>query len=253
MTDLIQLLHRYSISYDRKIKNICSPLLDYLAVPVFTYGFVEANGRFGYLTNAIEFNEYYFSKKLYLDNPYFSHPALFRSGQTLSPCTFDDETQKMLCKKFRADHLFLDLKANESKMEFFIFAQENVDSGGGNQYLSRLDFFHKFSHYFQREARELIESMRADQFNIKTELGKEKFESVPSVPLVKNDPKTLSFLKTITRLSPQEQRCLELFKQGHSAQSTGALLGLSQRTVEHYFENIKNKVGCYSKYDLLNY
>ncbi len=178
MTDLFQVIKRYTNKYDRKIKSICSPLVNCLNIPVFTYYFTEADGRFGYLTNMPEFNEYYFSQKLYLSNPYFSHPALFRSGHVLVPCSYDEEIQRSLCKRFRADHFFLTLKANESKMEGFIFANENVDAGGASNYISRLDLFDKFSRYFMREAQDLIGRMQADQFNIREERGTKPFETL---------------------------------------------------------------------------
>ena len=40
---------------------------------------------------------------------------------------------------------------------------------------------------------------------------------------------------------------LTIYLEGRSAQSTAAILGLSRRTVEHYFENIKVKLNCRSK------
>lgn len=252
MTDLVQIIKRYSAKYDRKIKKICAPLTDCLEIPIFTYSFTEADGRFGYLSNAPEFGEFYFSQNYHLHNPYFSHPALFRSGHTWCPCTTDEETQRQLKNRFRADHFFLSVQADASKMECFIFANENIGAEGDHKYLHRLGLLTQFSHYFKREAKALIGQMRADQFSIRKERSLE-FEVQPAVPLAKDDPSTLSFLKQVSGLSPQELRCLELFKQGKSAQATGALLGLSQRTVEHYFENIKNKLGCTSKYDLLNY
>ncbi|MCE5318631.1 MAG: helix-turn-helix transcriptional regulator [Parachlamydia sp.] len=250
---MMQLFKRYSLKHERKIKSICTPLVDCLNIPIFTYSFLEADGRFGYITNTLEFNDYYFSQKLYLQNPYFAHPALFRSGHVLCPCSLDEETQKTLRRRFKADHFFLSTYATASRMECFIFANENVNAAGGNSYLARLDLLTKFSRYFKREAKSLIDRMHGEQFNMRTERGTSLFETPPSVPLVHNDPTILPFLKKVSGLSPQELRCLELFKQGKSAQATGALLGLSRRTVEHYFENIKNKLGCSSKFDLLGH
>lgn len=252
MSDFMQLFKRYSVKEDRRIKRICAPLVDCLNIPIFTYSFMDADGRFGYLTNTLEFSEYYFSQKLYLHNPYFAHPALFRSGHSMTPCTLDEETQKTLSRRYKADHFFLNACATENRMECFIFAHENVDAGGGNPYVERLDLLAKFSRYFKREAKSIIERMRSDQFNMRKERGATLFETPSSVPLARNDSIN-TFLKLVSGLSPQELRCLDLFKEGKSAQATGALLGLSQRTVEHYFENIKNKLGCSSKYDLLNY
>lgn len=251
MSNSSLIFKKYSLKYDRTIKKICTPLVDYLQTPIFTYCFVEEDGRFGYISNALEFNEYYFSNGIFLQNPYLTHPAFFRSGHAFIPCTADEDARKILLKSFKADHLFFTLEKSGTRMEFFIYAHENANADEGFKYLPRLNLYHQFSRYFKREAKDLLGKMRADQFNIQKDRGK-LFETAPSVPLGDNDPKILSFLKHVSGLSPQEYRCLELFKSGHSAQSTAAILGISRRTVETYFENIKNKLGCYSKYDLLN-
>ena len=253
MSNLNFLIKNHSVKYDRKIKSICAPLATCLDIPIFTYAYVEADGNFGYLTNAIGFNEYYFDKKLYLQNPYFSHPALFRSGYALLPCTIDEETKNTLRKNFSADHFFLHLHATPTRMEFFIFANENVSFAGNPRYMTQLNLLTKFERYFKREAHDIIGKMNIDQYNVRNLIGDQKFQNPTQVPLLNKDPKIHSFLKQISGLTPQELRCLELFKEGKSAQATGAIMGISQRTVEHYFENIKDKLGYTSKYDLLNY
>ncbi|MBS3903877.1 MAG: response regulator transcription factor [Simkania sp.] len=49
--------------------------------------------------------------------------------------------------------------------------------------------------------------------------------------------------------------CVDVFKslylQGETARSIGERLHLSSRTVESYLENIKNKLNCYQKTELL--
>lgn len=252
MTELLQVIKKYTIRHDRKIKAICSPLATCLNIPVFTYYFIEADGRFGYITNMPEFNEYYFSQKLYQNNPFFAHPALFRSGRTLLPCTYDDEVQSTLNKRFQANHFFLTLQTNGAKMEGFIFAEENVGPGGAARYLPHLELFDQFGRYFKKEAKDIIGRMQAEKYNIRDARGADAFETPTPVPLTDRNPNVQAFLKRISGLTRQEQRCLDYFRQGKSAQATGALMGISQRTVEYYFENIKAKLGCHSKYDLLS-
>jgi DNA-binding CsgD family transcriptional regulator len=75
----------------------------------------------------------------------------------------------------------------------------------------------------------------------------------PTNPLTNKDPKVQQFLKIINPLSPRERQCLQLFKEGKSAQATAAILGISRRTVEFYFESIKNKLRCRTKAELLHY
>ncbi len=52
-------------------------------------------------------------------------------------------------------------------------------------------------------------------------------------------------------LSPREIECLFHILRGKTMKETAAILSLSKRTVETYYENIKNKFGCFTKSELL--
>ncbi len=52
-------------------------------------------------------------------------------------------------------------------------------------------------------------------------------------------------------LTAREQECLTYLIAGKSAKQTGAILNISQRTVEFHLDNVKVKVGCRTKLELL--
>lgn len=71
------------------------------------------------------------------------------------------------------------------------------------------------------------------------------------------------FIKSISRQSPQlikkialltqrEKQCLFLFLSGKTALETALELSLSPRTIEFYFENIKDKLDCANKRELFS-
>ncbi|MBS0630181.1 MAG: ester cyclase [Verrucomicrobia bacterium] len=60
------------------------------------------------------------------------------------------------------------------------------------------------------------------------------------------------YLEKASLLSHRERDCLELLLQGKTAKETAALLALSHRTVESYFENIKKKLKCSNKGQLFS-
>lgn len=51
-------------------------------------------------------------------------------------------------------------------------------------------------------------------------------------------------------LSKRERQCLSHLLLGKTAKETASLLQISFRTVEYYFENLKDKLGCFSKREL---
>jgi len=59
-----------------------------------------------------------------------------------------------------------------------------------------------------------------------------------------------AFLKQASALSEQEIECMRFLLQGKTAKETAILMNISFRTVEYYFENIKDKLTCFRKRDL---
>lgn len=60
------------------------------------------------------------------------------------------------------------------------------------------------------------------------------------------------YSKKAALLSPRERNCLDLLLKGKTAKETAATLSLSTRTVESYFENIKQKLKCSNKGQLFS-
>lgn len=52
-------------------------------------------------------------------------------------------------------------------------------------------------------------------------------------------------------LTIRENECLNLYRKGLTSKETALMLGLSHRTVEEHFDNIKRKLNCQHKRDLL--
>jgi len=61
------------------------------------------------------------------------------------------------------------------------------------------------------------------------------------------------FLEQVALLSKQEQLCIHYLLKGKTAKETVKEMKISFRTVEYYFENIKDKLGCFRKRDLFQY
>lgn len=53
------------------------------------------------------------------------------------------------------------------------------------------------------------------------------------------------------RLSKRELECLLSILRGESSKTIAHSLGLSKRTIEFYIENIKNKMGCLTRAELI--
>jgi DNA-binding CsgD family transcriptional regulator len=254
MNDLSEIIKRYTIKYDKKIKETTDLLDKNFNICYYTYFKIENDGSFVTLSNNPEQLDFYYAEKAYLYNPYLVDPNLLKSGFVFTAMTKDEnylDTVNTSLNRFQMDNTFLMLEKNEGQIEGFLFATRPSDKRAVFNYLNYLDVLKKFNGYFIREMSCILGKMHADGFNLKTTKGVKFFERDDGLPLASKDKVSQDFLKMISLLSPQEERCLDLFRMGNSAQATASIMGLSRRTVEHYFENIKNKLGCNSKWDLL--
>jgi len=253
MSNLNHLVKNYTMKYNSRIKKICSPLTDSLPIVVFDYYSIEEDGRFVSLSNKPEALEHYYSEKLFINNPYLTHPKLLSSGYTIISSTkdasFRDQETKCFEKYGHGDPLLI-LRKKETIVEGFFFAPD-IKFSNPSIYFPILEHLNKFSNYFVQETQWLINKIKSENYNLKDEKGQCFFQRDAGEVLSSEDDASKKFLKAIYPLSRREMQCLEMFKQGYSAQSTGAILGLSQRTVEYYFEKIKDKLGCTSKWELL--
>jgi DNA-binding CsgD family transcriptional regulator len=249
MNSFQELFSRLILKKERSIKSICAPLRDCLDIPLFCYGRVSTSGGFVNLSNCPDELEVYYSMELFLGDPFLVHPHLVRSGFLLMPTAYNPEYMQKILVKSNMDSVLLILKRSEDCSEMFYFG---LKIGQATSLFSCLDLLDSFTRYFRREAAPIIERAIREQFNAQL-IRKSAFLQTPEIPLARKNPKIEQFLNHIFPLSERERQCLNLFKEGKTAQMTGAILGLSQRTVEHYFDNIKNKLGCASKTDLLLY
>ena len=103
-----------------------------------------------------------------------------------------------------------------------------------------------------------IEQIRQfwDRLGILEQIGEVRVHTDPVKPGYYTDLlKSLGMEKyamSASLLSQRERQCLELLLQGKTAKETAAHLGLSRRTVESYFQTIKQKLRCSNKGQLFS-
>lgn len=253
MNDLVYLTRQYSMSNVSRLNQLCEPLQLILNIPYFFYYSLDEEGQCTILGNDTDYLEFYYANQMHLKHPLYVHPSFLRSGYALIPAAWSKEDKETAHLQYGMQDLFLILEARKDKVEGFVFYDRHLNKDGLLPYVENLHLLMKFIPHFKKEAAFLIEKMKAEQFNMREEQKENFFIVDPTIPFVKKNPKVDFFLKAVLQLSPQEECCLELFKKGYSAQATASIMNLSRRTVESYFESIKNKLGCQSKSELLNY
>jgi DNA-binding CsgD family transcriptional regulator len=248
---LMNLIERHSLRHHKKLKKLSAPLDEMLGISNFSYYSIDDDGKFCFLSNNPAQAEFYYANRLYSSNPYLVHPQLLRSGCILEKAVVSPELFEISLRKFYVGNLFMVQKRDGNRVEGYLFGDSEENTQLNERYLRNLPLLNRFSAYFKRELAEWIAKIEREDYNLKEAIGTSFLEGKSTCLLSSHEDSSLGFLKRISGLSNREEQCLECYQNGHSAQSTAALLGLSQRTVEHYFENMKRKLGVSSKRDLL--
>lgn len=251
--NLNDLIKRYTVKHDRKIKNLCAPLYDYLGISTFAYYTIKEDGNFAIFSNYPEQLDFFYAEKMFVNCPYLTHPSLMRSGYALIPLTPNPSYLEISKARHGIHYLFLMLYKVGNNIEGFFFTREHINQRQGNFFLNKLDLLQKFGPYFKKEMGLFIDKALSDGFNLHDAKQDAFLSRDPSLPLSSYNPAVKSYLKKVTALSSQEQKCLELYQNGYTALETGIELEISTRTVEHYFESVKNKLQCHKKKDLLKF
>lgn len=249
-------LYKVSIRHQSKIKNALKPLLDQFGVNYFYYCRVSNSGWYSSFSSNVEWNKWWFDKKIHQEAFYFLQPQYYQSGFTLSFPFFEDrfsQIQKIASEQFGI-HYILELTYKSGKgIESYGFSSTHFNHTILAHYLSELPSLKLFFKYFRERHRELFSQLDENQFNLAKEIGPAFFK--PTIPLFKSHAR-FNFLKNIgmdifSDLSQREKQICEGLTKGLSANEIAHLFNLSKRTVEYYIENIKGKLNCLSKSELV--
>lgn len=238
-----------------QIRPFVSPLVETFALSQFCYFFVTQEGHAACLSSHPEWTEFYHYNGLFLHNPFlrkqeFLPEGVFFSESIQDPGFLESKNQ---ARHFGIGDSLLITSRERSKWEGFSFnlkASQNDKSF----LINELPLLKRFCQEFKKHARKTLLELSAEPIDLLPLIGEIYYQPSIKSPYLNQKKRTqlLSQLQMpLPHLSRREKECLLLYLQGETARSMAAFLGLSQRTIEDYLENIKNKLSCFDKPQLL--
>lgn len=259
MSSWNEIIQDYIVRHSDDIQEATKPLHDHFGVSYFTYHRIDANGKYTVLHDRPDWAELYVGAEIYRQDPYLRHPDNYSSGLCMIENNGSEEYLETVFREAKKIELDLGVMVIERKadcVEFFGFAANKARSSLEKIYLNQPSLLKSFAGYFKQKLSGHILSMENGSNFLLTDLKDKDFFSqrpvFPGIPKASH----LAFLRDIGMaryvryaevLSARERECLKLLVGGKSAKETAILLGLSPRTVESYFDNIKLKLSCVSK------
>lgn len=254
-----EIAQRYTIRFSDKIRNSTKPLRDHFGINCFFHIRIDNQGKLIWLGDRPDCAEYYVNNKYYINDPCMTHPSNWESGFSLLKSVASDVYNKTFLSEtenlFNLNSWIVFCEKTFEFVSIFGFVSEKTNFLE-KIYLNHPNILKMFSHHFKKEMHSIICQMEEEQISLVDLNGNKFFPSgVPIQPTL--SPSTYkAFLKDISMtdvlkkaalLSQRERQCLKLLLLQKSAKETAAELNLSPRTIEFYFENIKNKLTCNNK------
>jgi DNA-binding CsgD family transcriptional regulator len=250
------IVQSYIVRYSDQIKKATEPLKHNFGISYFIYYRIDNAGHYTGLANRPDWIEHYVNEKIFLQDPYLRDPRVYQSGMCLAEQLGPPEYRESITKhalKFKMDVGIAFIQKKEDGVEFFGFAGNQTTSSLQRLYLNHSHLLKSFVRHFKNKLSKVLTQMREEQFSLLEMKGKDFLCRDPICPDIGLSTQ-FTYLQAlgigIEKLSPRELECLQLLMEDKSAQQTADHLGLSRRTVESYFENIKNKLSCANKREI---
>lgn len=263
-------IHKHpGLLYADEIDQLCRPLQK-LNISYFAHVRIDNEKKFSGICNNPKFLE------VYLENEYYNADIhLAQDNQFGKYVIWDAIEPSGLSYKMDTDaanlgvkHAFTIIDKNANGNDFYHFANNSTSKSINQVYIENIDLLKLFITHFKenmQNSKKLITTYDlqfeidpdTDGFQInansETQFTYDKHEFLSSLSINKTNALPLIFpgLKATKMLSRREMECIHYYAKGKMAKDISQLIGLSRRTVEHYLESAKSKLGVSSKNDLI--
>lgn len=252
-------VERYIKRHHNKIRQICDPLQRFFGINYFTYHSITPDGLWRPIVSRPDWADFYARDQLYLYDPMLLHPRCYQSGSVLWSQHLQEPYQKEILKtaseKFEMDHGFCIMERTEEGCDFFGFSAPPSHKKIYSTYLNDLPLLKEFCKYFKHEVLPILKLVDQDPIDLLALRGNDFLDAHGSPFEDANLTKSL-FLQFITaqplvKLTKREKECLSYYMDDFRMKDVAEKMGLSIRTIEFYLNNIKDKLDCNDKPELL--
>lgn len=255
-----------SLTSANMIEELLTPLKK-LGVIHFTYMRNYPNLSQIYLSSNANWTEDYFNEQLYDSSQFQNDPKHYTSQYIIWPQYSHLRCYEYGREKFNSDNGMTIIKKRDEFAEFYFFSGSKENREIINTYVNHLDIFEKFILYFDDRAENILSKAMKQKLVLPSTLyasvvenTEAEFQLTPEdIDQINIDIKPKKYRVkqkgfNNIKLSSKELDCIYyMIKQRMTAKETAQVMGISHRTIESYFNNIKLKLSCDSKSDFIKF
>lgn len=241
------------------VDSLCEPLFNNFAISHFGCIRILENGQILRIANNANWTRAYFQHEFYNDLDMYSMknvPMNEQRSMLLIGAPYNKHC-KMLSSDFNLWNFMLIYERFPTYGDFWFFGTHCNNVQIANFYINNFNILQHFILYFKIKASHLFDLN--DSSKLITTKIRPLEERAPNTSYINEFINKISHHKHYLSgrdhekpLSTREAECLFHLSQGRTMKEIAELIHLSPRTIETHIDNIKNKMGCYTKGELIS-
>lgn len=239
------------------IDDISAPLKQY-GIKALTFSRNYVDGSRIYLTNNAAWTNDYFEHGLY--GQFLSKKSHdYQNGYLMWPTVSDNPVFQLPKERYDSDNGITLIKQYNDYADFYFFSGGALDTHLPNFYVNNLNFLQRFALYFEDRAETILAKSQRHKLQLYIPeqtsgsiIVNEKInivDSTKTLPLRRYRLKNSKFNNV--KLASREVECVLHYLHGKTAKETAIEMSIAYRTVETYFDNIKAKLRCNTKQEVI--
>ncbi|OJU82501.1 MAG: hypothetical protein BGO10_10170 [Chlamydia sp. 32-24] len=251
-----QFYKNFDLSVDR-VRELSKNFCYQLAITVFGYVRIYDSGMVSWVTTCPDQDRFLVESGELSRNPLVNDKNLLKEGFYLDVYNRQfpgsEKFYRERAKFFQMDHGMVLVKHQKDYIETCCFSGLSTKRPLYQLFMNEQPMFSSFMEYFTSQ----LDSRLIQILSQGLLLEDLKEESIPldkdSLYFSGNRANLIKACgwKKLLALSKREIQCLLLLKKGHTYSKIGSALELSERTVEHYLESVKNKLNVTTRSELI--
>ncbi len=261
MNKFCDLINNNEKWHDR-LDQMIDPLQRSFGIDVFWHVTVHHTGQLSSLCSYHDAMQHFWENKCYNDMDFFISPCQLKNGYFL--LNYDAGYEKYLdgiTGKYFLHHPFLMIrKEGKNKAHLFGFSSKKNNPALPSLYMNNLPLLNGYLDHYLQQNRSVFHKSYDSAVDMVVLRGQSDFfgkkygeESLggKNLSILKELGLNSFHLKAASRLSAREKQVFYACVEGKTANQNGEELGLSPRTVYFYLEHVKDKLGIFSRDELI--
>lgn len=235
-------------NHKERVQRLAKDFCDSLGVTVFGYVRVYNSGRTSWVSSKPDQDRHLVESGTLQNDPLFDTKTHLMPGKYLWTESGTTAFAKERAKLFALDHGMVVVRHKKEYLETCCYSGLRSKRPLYDLFMNEAGLFDLFMDHFTQN----LDKRLIDHLEEGVAISELKGASHATTKAVDREKiASLVGCKRLLRLAPQETRCLLYLREGRSYRAIGDLMGISPRTVEHYIESVKNKLGLETREELL--